>query len=95
MQLSRQNTIARIFAGSLMSIVFSSCSALRAHPESIETPTTATSAKADCTQQQMASITAGFDAAQPFPADSMGALMAAQSHYANTIAEYHVCLSSH
>jgi hypothetical protein len=95
MHLSRQNTIARIFAGALMSIVFSSCSALRAHPDSTETPPTITSAKADCTQQQMASITAGNDAAQPFPADSMGALMAAQSRYAITIAAYHACLANH
>jgi hypothetical protein len=95
MQLSRQNLIARIFAGALLAIVFSSCSALRAHPTPTETPTTTTSVKADCTQQQMASITAGNDAAQPFPADSMGALMAAQAHYANTIAEYHVCLANH
>ena len=94
MQLSRWNTIARILAGALMSIVFSSCSALQANPEPIPTPAS-TSTIADCTQQQMASIRAGLDAAQPFPADSIGALSAAQAHYAITIAEYHACLASH
>jgi hypothetical protein len=94
MQLRRQNPIAGIFGAILISIVLSSCSALQANPEPALTAAP-TSAIGACTQQQMASITAGNDAAQPFPADSVGALMTAQAHYANTIAEYHACLASH
>ena len=95
MQLSKQNLITRILGTILMTVVLSSCSALQPNPDPTPTPAAPTSAIGACTQQQMASITAGNDAAQPFPADSIGALMAAQAHYAITIAEYHACLASH
>ncbi|MEA2762753.1 MAG: hypothetical protein QOD47_2037 [Gemmatimonadaceae bacterium] len=86
--------ISHTARAAILVVVLAGCSTLQAQHDAVDTPTPA-AAKEDCTLQQMASASAGVDAAaatSTSPDSAMGNL-ATQSRAAIATIEYQSCVS--